>query len=70
LPLSYKKALAGCLTKCHVKANIGDLSGLIEGDQERCLGWVADNLRDRLLELGFVIEDAPDGTRWRARKST
>ena len=30
----------------------------------------ADNLRDRLLELGFVIEDAPDGTRWRARKST
>jgi len=30
----------------------------------------ADNLRDRLLELGFVIEDAPDGTRWRARKPT
>lgn len=28
----------------------------------------ADEIRDRLQELGFVIEDTPEGAKWKARK--
>ena len=40
-------------------------------DARKARNWaVADALRVRLLELGVVVEDTPEGARWRLEKKS
>jgi cysteinyl-tRNA synthetase len=40
----------------------------VRSDLRAAKQWaLADQIRDELAKLGFVLEDGPSGTTWRAR---
>ena len=50
--------------------NLADLILELRQEMRKRKEWkIADEIRDKLQKLGFVIEDTPIGTKWRLKKT-